>query len=125
MPTPTLACISFFSGNKQTFADKVISVAKNLFIDPNSLMLVMWVESRLNPAAQNTAYLVGGKPATGLIQFTTYTAASLGTSIEDLVSMSADDQMDYVYQYLKPYAGRMKDFADVYLAVFFPAAIGK
>ena len=53
------------------------------------------------------------------------TAKALGTSTDGLLKMSNIEQLDYVYKYLKPYNGRMKSWIDVYLAVFYPAAIGK
>ena len=95
-------------------------VAHLLGINPKWLENVMWIESRLNPQAVNK---VSG--ATGLIQFMPATAKSLGTTTADLLKMDFEEQMQYVYLYLKPYAGRMQSQVDVYLAVFFPSAIGK
>ena len=95
-------------------------VADLLGIKPEWLENVMWIESRLNPQAVNK---ISG--ATGLIQFMPSTAKSLGTTVEELKSMDFDGQLDYVYLYLRPYRDKMKSQVDVYLAVFFPAAIGK
>src|SRR5690606_27830293 len=53
------------------------------------------------------------------------TARNLGTSVEALASMSAEDQLNYVYKYFRPYKGRLKTLSDVYMAVLWPAAIGK
>jgi hypothetical protein len=39
--------------------------------------------------------------------------------------MTAVKQLDYVYKYLLPYKGKMKNYIDCYFAVFFPLAIGK
>ena len=39
--------------------------------------------------------------------------------------MSNVEQLDYVYKYYRPYAGRMNNLYDVYLVTFFPAALGK
>jgi len=80
----------------------------------------MKAESNLNPQAVNQ---VSG--ATGLIQFMPTTARSLGTTVDDLFKMSAKDQLKYVYEYYKPYTGKLNNYFDVYLATFFPAAIGK
>jgi len=38
--------------------------------------------------------------------------------------MNNVQQLDYVLAYLRPYKGKMKKWIDVYLAVFYPAAIG-
>ena len=63
--------------------------------------------------------------ATGLIQFMPSTARALGTTTQVLKQMSNVDQLFYVRKYLLPYKGKMKSWIDVYLAVFYPAAIGK
>ena len=106
--------------NREQFLGKVKNISEKLGIDPNWLMYVMWFESGLNHRAQNAT-----SGATGLIQFMPATAAHLGTTTADLLQMSNVEQLDYVYQYLRPYRGDMESLVDVYLAVFFPAAIGK
>ncbi|MEM6541798.1 MAG: hypothetical protein AAF634_11600 [Bacteroidota bacterium] len=63
--------------------------------------------------------------ATGLIQFMPDTARSLGTSIEALAQMDFSTQLDYVERYYRPYRSRINGFVDLYLATFFPLAIGK
>lgn len=35
------------------------------------------------------------------------------------------EQLDYVKRYLAPYRGKMKNWLDVYCAVFYPVLIGK
>lgn len=102
------------------FAERVIEIADNLGIDPDWLMLVMYFESGLNPQAKNRY-----SSATGLIQFVEKTAKALGTSTEALYNMNALDQLVYVEKYFQPYKGKMKSFTDVYLAVFYPSAVGK
>lgn len=102
------------------FSEKVRYLSDLLGIDPNWLMWVMFFESSLNHRAQNAA-----TGATGLIQFMPSTARSLGTTTADLLQMSAVEQLDYVYAYLKPYRGRMNSMIDVYFAVFFPVAMNK
>ena len=88
-------------------------------IRPNWLMFVMYFESRLNHRAVNR---ISG--ATGLIQFMPATARGLGTTTDALFNMSNVDQLYYVKKYLMPYRGKMKRWVDVYLAVFYPAALG-
>ena len=98
-----------------------LDIAAHLLgIQPVWLENVIWIESRLNPQAVNKT-----TGATGLIQFMPATAKSLGTTVDELRQMSFEQQMEYVYLYLKPYIGKMTSQVDVYLAVFFPAAIGK
>ena len=107
-------------------ADKIVSVAKSLNIDPSWLANVIRSESNFNPQAVNTH-----SDATGLIQFMPFTAKRLlGSSSNSaaqqaVYSMNADQQLDLTYEYLLPYKGRMKNQLDVILAVFYPYAIGK
>lgn len=116
----SLIYINHVSDNQAAFAAKVTDIAKKLAIDPNWLMQVMYSESGLKPDAVN--HYSG---ATGLIQFVSSTAAGLGTSLYALRTMSALQQLDYVYKYFVSYAGKMKSYYDVYAVVFFPAVIGK
>lgn len=102
------------------FVLKVKAIAKRLGVKEDWLMAVMWSESRLNPAACNPS---GG--ATGLIQFMPATAKYLGTSCDELARMDAVTQLDYVEKFFRPYANRCKSFPELYLACFFPAAIGR
>ena len=115
-----IAFEEYVKENKEEFINKVIKISGELGIDPNWLMFVMWFESKLNPQAVNP---ISG--ATGLIQFMPNTARSLGTTTDVLRHMSNVQQLDYVLAYLRPYKGRMKRWIDVYLAVFYPKAIGK
>jgi hypothetical protein len=111
---------SYVKDNHNEFIAGVQSLSATLGFDPNWLMSVMWLESRLNPAAVNSI-----SDATGLIQFMPSTATYLGTSVEALKGMSAVDQLPWVYAYLKQYASKIKSFFDLYLSIFFPVAIGQ
>jgi len=66
--------------------------------------------------------------ATGLIQFLSSTAKSLGTTTKELSEMTRTEQLEYVDKYLAQFKGRLGDNpepVDGYLAVFYPRAIGK
>jgi hypothetical protein len=39
--------------------------------------------------------------------------------------MTAVDQMDYVEKYFNPYRNRLETIEDVYMAILWPAAVGK
>jgi len=106
--------------NQSAFLAKVIDISARLGINPDWLMIVMKMESGINPAAYNAN---GG--ATGLIQFMPSTAVGLGTSTGALIAMDNVTQLDYVYKYFKPYAGRLFSVTDLYLVTFFPVALGK
>lgn len=113
-----LPFIEKVKNNQEAFGKKVIDLAFKLDTLPQSLMIVMNNESGLNPQAVNPY-----SGATGLIQFMPATAAGLGTNTSALYKLNNVDQLDYVYKYLLPYKGKMKDVSDTYLAVFFPEAL--
>lgn len=100
-----------------------VDVAKSLGIDADWLATVMSFESAgtFSPSKKNAA----GSGATGVIQFLPSTAGRLGYTISQIASMSQETQIrGPVYQYLKGH-GKLKSLDDVYLAVFYPAAIGQ
>lgn len=113
------------ASERSAFEQKVRDVAAALGTEPNWLMQVMKAESGLNPAAENTFAPFPDGYATGLIQFIPATARALGTTTLALKKMTRVQQMDYVYQYLLPFKGKLNSYYDVYLVIFFPAAIGK
>jgi len=106
--------------NKAEFLAKVQQITANLGIKPDWLMAVMAFESGIDSKRVNS---VSG--ATGLIQFMPSTAAGMGTSTTALKAMTNVQQLDYVYKYLTPYKAKMKTYTDVYMTVFYPAAVGK
>ena len=110
----------YIKENRIVFTKKVKYISSLLNINPNWLMLVMWNESRLNHKIVNPN---GG--ATGLIQFMPATARALGTSTEALKNMDNVRQLNYVYSYFIPYAGKIKSYSDLYLVTFFPVALNK
>lgn len=97
-------------------------VANQLGMDPAWLMAIVDFETggTFSTSVKNP---VSG--ATGLIQFMPSTAARLGTTTDQLARMSPDEQAQYVYRYFQPYAGRIASLEDAYMAVLWPAAIGK
>ena len=104
------------------FLAAINTVAGDLGIDNRDLFTVMGFETvgTFNPSIKNP-----GSTATGLIQFLESTAKGLGTSTSELANMTREQQMEYVGKYLKPFKGKMKNLGDVYMAVHWPAAVGK
>jgi len=112
--------------NRTAFAARLLEIAHRLGILPGWLMIVFYVETAASKTGKIDHRIRNSSTgATGLIQFMPVTATALGTSTSALQQMSNVDQLTYVEKYLTPYKGRMKSLTDVYLAVFFPAAIGK
>lgn len=68
---------------------------------------------------------MAGSGAVGLIQVMPATATALGTSTTALAAMTPEDQINWVYRYFKPYTGRLNTLGDVYMAILWPAGIGK
>lgn len=97
-----------------------VDVANSLGINPDWLVAVMSFESAgsFDPRKKNA--LSG---ATGLIQILPSTASKLGYTISQLERMSQEEYIrGPVFKYLAD-KGRMSSLDDVYLAVFYPAAM--
>lgn len=89
----------------------------------NDLMSCMAWESEytFSPGVLNKA----GSGATGLIQFMPLTAKGMGTTVQDLAAMTAEDQLHYVREYFAPYAPRIASLSDMYMAILLPSFVGK
>lgn len=113
-------------GLSNAFYNKVVDVAKNVNCSPNDLMALMYSESRLDASAVNKK-----SRATGLIQFMPNTAKSLGTSVEALRNMPAEEQLKYVEKYLLAQKRASKlgnsqlDAGTLYTLTFLPAYANK
>lgn len=105
------------------FRDRVLWIESELGIAADHLMAAMAFESgeTFRADVKNAA----GSGATGLIQFMPATARALGTTVEKLAAMTPEDQLNYVYKYFKPYAGRLRTLSDLYMAILWPRAVGK
>lgn len=121
----SLAYINLISENRDLFAQKVSEIALRLGIASNWLMIVFYIETDAARRGKIDHRIANSIGATGLLQFMPQTCLQLGTTGAALRVMSNVQQLDFVERYLRPYKGRMKSLADVYLAVLFPAAIGK
>lgn len=110
----------------KNFIDLVYQIGANLempTMGPAWLMSCMaWESGRsFDPAKKNMA----GSGATGLIQFMPDTAIGLGTTVDALAKMTAEQQLVFVQKYFMPYRGKLNSLSDVYMAILWPAAVGK
>ena len=107
----------------QSFRESVSAAAKRLGVSEDDLYAVMAFETggTFNPAEKNKK----GSGATGLIQFMPETAEGLGTTTDELSKMSRTEQMKYVEKFLSNKGISGKGLSDLYMAVLFPAAVGK
>lgn len=105
------------------FRAAVRRLCDRLGVVPGFLMACMAFETgrSFNPAQTNRA----GSGAVGLIQFMPSTAQALGTSTEALAQMGPIEQLMYVEAYFRPTKNRLKTLEDLYMAILWPAAIGK
>lgn len=109
-----------------TFKSRIIWIAETLKMPPQGADWIMgamaWESGEtFSPSVTNMA----GSGATGLIQFMPSTAKGLGTTVAQLALMSAEDQLNYVYKYFAPYKGKLNSLGDVYMAILWPAGVGK
>lgn len=119
---PNLANVVGIENVNDDFKQKVIQIAADIKTDANFLMAIMSFETGGSFSPSETNKFTN---ATGLIQFMPSTAKSLGTTIDELAKMSQLRQLDFVEMYFKPFKNRLKTLEDAYMAVLFPAAIGK
>lgn len=106
------------------FSQEVISMCARLEIpNPSWMMACMAFETghRFTADVKNAA----GSGAVGLIQFMPSTAAALGTTVETLSAMTAEDQLYWVEKYFHPWRGMLKSLGDVYGVILWPGMIGK
>ena len=114
--------------NTDAFTDRVKEISRKQKINPNWLMAVMNSETggSFSPRQKNLA----GSGATGLIQFMPSTARDLGTTTAKLAQMSNVQQLTWVDKYIDMQkrnfkVDKIRDYDDLYLMVFYPAAMGK
>lgn len=93
---------------------------------PDWLMSCMYFESAgtYSPSIQNKA----GAKYFGLIQFGDAAATDLKTTVAELVKLSQLEQLEWVFKYFDLWVKRGKKITqleDFYLAIFYPAVIGK
>lgn len=116
----SVAKIPGLENKSPEFIQELINIGNRLDINPSYIASVMKAESGFNHQAVNPK---GG--ATGLIQFMPRTAKDLGTTVDELKSMSDVEQLKYVEMFFKPYSGRIKSPGDLYMATFLPIFLGK
>ena len=105
------------------FRERVWWIADTLRLNPDDLMACIAFESGRTFKA--TVRNAAGSGAIGLIQFMPNTAVSLGTSTTKLAGMTAEDQLNFVYRYLRPYAGKLNSVEDLYMSILWPKAVGQ
>lgn len=105
------------------FISVVTDICVKLGCSVDDLMSCMAFETgeTFSPTIKNGA----GAPYYGLIQFGKAAATDAGTTVEELVKMSAEQQLEYVYRFFKPYTNKLKTLSDIYSRIIWPRAVGK
>lgn len=124
---PSTGSIVWSAKVSKVFIARMQWIADNLDLPKatgiNDLMTcVAWESGRTFSASIRNA---AGSGATGLIQFMPATAINLGTTTDALAKMTAEDQLNYVYKYFLPFKGKLKNLGDIYMAILWPAGVGK
>lgn len=122
MPSVPIHLLAWGAKVSDTFRQRVAWIGQQLNFDPSWLMSVIAFESG-GTFSSNVRNPYSG--FVGLIQFGPAAASQVGSSMDELAAMSPEDQLNYVYKYLAPYAGRYTSLADTYMAVLHPASIGQ
>ena len=106
-------------------AQEIVDLANSLGVEP------AWVANLMNFETQgkfNSSVKNPHSGATGLIQFMPDTAEGLGTTTDELAAMSTSEQMQFVEQYFQDQIdtyGELTNPSDIFMAVFYPPAIGQ
>lgn len=99
----------------------LIDVSRSIGVDPDWMGAVFQFESGFRKDAVNPY-----SGAFSFIQFMPSTLGNLGTSKAQVQQMSDVEVIrGPVYHYFAAWSGKLKTLDDTYLAVFYPAAIGK
>lgn len=116
-----------------SFYTKLSNISRELGMNPRDLLLVMYFESGVNPAAVNMSSANPDDRARGLIQFMPDTLKGMGLSKSDIKNFgkkSGEEQLDYVKRYVQSHRGLLggQSFTSAtqyYVANFYPIALKK
>lgn len=110
-------------GDDPEFLQGVNEVSERLGMDPAVLLAVMDFETggTFSQGSQNSA-----STASGLIGFMEQTVeGDFGLTIEEVRNMTRMEQLDLTERFLQRHAGNLNTIEDAYMAVLWPAAVGK
>ena len=125
MPTTTPDTLIYRSRVSPEFAERLSRIGEKLPLEPDFLMACMAFETGLTFSA---SVKNPRSSATGLIQFMATTARGLGTTVQRMARMSEVEQLGYVETYFRRAIARhgpIRTLEDCYMAILWPAAIGK
>lgn len=101
---------------------KLTSIANKLGVKPDDIRQVFHHESRTNPKSGVNK----SKGPVGLLQFTEKTLKKeFKLTRQQVLDMSAEEQLELVDRYLSKYRGKIKNIYDLSLVTLYPLAIDK
>lgn len=106
------------------FVTKTKDIVKKLGgSDASQLMACMAFETgrTFSPTIKNGA----GAPYYGLVQFGAAALKDINVTLPNLLKMTAEEQLDCVYAFFKPYAFKLKDLPSWYMRILWPAGVDK
>ena len=103
------------------FQSELDKTAKRLGCDSTHLLMTFYVESKLNPRYRTTHNKAS---SAGMIAITSTDAKMLGTTVARIATMSQEQQTILIGRLIEPFTGKLTSFVDVYLACFYPDAVG-
>lgn len=106
-----------------TFEPALLKLCKAWRIRPNDLLKLLTIESNLDPSAINPS-----SGASGLFQLMPSSAQALNIDLFAFRMFSATAQIKVLERYWRQLGFKEGDFRnvyDLYLSIFFPAAVGK
>jgi hypothetical protein len=100
--------------------ERLERIAANCGFDPDEIATIISIESGWRPDSHNSIR------AGGLIGFLPSTLQRLGWSgtPEEFWELPIAEQLHYVARFYEPWCGRIYRTGDLYLATFWPAAVG-
>lgn len=126
LPTP----LAWGAKVSPAFRQRIRTTGEDFGFDPNWLMACIAFETMETFRADIRPIRNGKRlsSAVGLIQFLESTAQELKTTTDKLAAMTPEDQIDYVWLYIRNRIrerGPIRNVEDLYMSIHWPAAMGK
>lgn len=129
-----LLFINKVPGDRNAYEKKLNDISMRLGIDPDWLQFLIDFES----AGTFRASIENSFSCIGLIQFCSNpgqsswpfeqkykTIGGKKVMLSTLKSMSNVEQLEYVYEYLRPYRSELMSFYDLYFSILWPDSLGE
>ena len=111
------------------YNSKLDKIASNIGLKADDVRQIIYHESKNNPMAMakkkvNGNWVDDPDGAVGLLQFTRIAREDLGVTRDQILKMSAEEQLELVDKYLERHKKKVKNIYDLSLVTIYPKAIG-